>query len=241
MSADSTGPRTRARPPKGRTESGRRPYLAASERRKRIIAAAQQVFSQTSLQGARTRDLARAAATSQATLFEHFESKEALFQAAVVEPLLEAMRGMSDRAKAYESATSFEQLDRLGRASAEVNADLMAKIFPFFTAALFSDLAYGRQLYREQIEPLLGERARTMRGLIKESLDPNFVEIAIFGVYFALAMDRAFVGKRWDTPALIDQIAVLFTTGFLKNPGAAGAPGAAKVKGGVRRRRDRSR
>ncbi|HEX4376169.1 MAG TPA: helix-turn-helix domain-containing protein [Steroidobacteraceae bacterium] len=236
MSADSNGSRAKARKAKSRSEAGRRPYLAAAERRKRIIAAAQEVFAQTSLQGARTRDLAKAAATSQATLFEHFESKEALFQAAVVEPLLEAMRGMSDRAKGYEFANSFEQLDRLGRASAEVNAELMAKIFPFFTAALFSDLAFGKQLYRERIEPLLGDRARAMSSLVKDSLDPNFVELAVFGVYFALAMDRAFVGKRWDTPALIDQIAVFFTSGFLKDPHTAGT----RVKGGARRGRDRN-
>src|SRR6201995_2509428 len=95
-----------------------RPYLAAPERRPRIIEAAQTVFARTSLQGARTRDLAKAAQTSQATLFEHFESKEALFHAAVVEPLLETMRGSRDRARAYEAATSFEQLGQLGRASA---------------------------------------------------------------------------------------------------------------------------
>jgi AcrR family transcriptional regulator len=209
---------------------GRRPYLAAEERRRRIIAAAQQVFAQTSLQGARTRDLARAARTSQATLFEHFKSKEALFEAAVVEPLLTAMRGMNDRARSYESARSWQELDQLGRASAETQVDLMLKIFPFFTAALFSDLAAGRRLYEQQISPLLSKRAGTMRPLIKDGLDPQFVELAVFGMHFALAMDQVFAGRRWQTPDLIDQMAILFSSGFLKDPQSNISKSRAKKK-----------
>src|SRR5262249_51471066 len=88
----------------------RRTYLPASERRRLIIEAAQEVFAKSNLQGARTRDIARAAEINQATLFEHFESKEALFHEAVVLPLLDAMRGMHERAQAYEAAHSFEEM-----------------------------------------------------------------------------------------------------------------------------------
>ena len=72
----------------------RRAYLPAAERRKSIIEAAQKIFARSNLQGARTRDIAEAANVNQATIFEHFESKEALFQEAVVQPLIDAMRGM---------------------------------------------------------------------------------------------------------------------------------------------------
>ena len=61
--------RVRPKPP--------RAYLPAAQRRKLIIAAAQEVFARTNLQGARTRDIARAAEVNQATIFEHFESKKA--------------------------------------------------------------------------------------------------------------------------------------------------------------------
>src|SRR6476619_2145751 len=88
----------------------RRAYLPAHERRRLIIEAAQLVFARSNLQGARTRDIAKAAEVNQATLFEHFESKEALFHEAVVLPLLDAMRGMRDRAQAYEAAHSLEEM-----------------------------------------------------------------------------------------------------------------------------------
>ena len=77
-------------------------YLPAAERRKSIIAAAQEVFARSNLQGARTRDIAKTADVNQATIFEHFESKEALFQAAVVKPLIDAMRGMHERLEAMK-------------------------------------------------------------------------------------------------------------------------------------------
>jgi AcrR family transcriptional regulator len=211
-----------------------RPYQAAPERRRRIIEAAQGVFARTSLQGARTRDLAKAAQTSQATLFEHFESKEALFHAAVVEPLLATMQGMNDRVESYEHAGSMEELSRLGRASAQANVEMMRKIFPLLTAALFSDLAAGRKLYGEQIAPLLAERAVAISGLVKDGLDPELIQIAIFGVYFALVMDEVFRGKRRPVAGVVEQMGELFRSGFLRDPKAAGRK-AAVPKAGKRR------
>src|SRR5580700_2076116 len=94
-----------------------RAYLPAAERRKSIIAAAQQVFARTNLQGARTRDIAKAAEVNQATLFEHFDSKKALFHEAVVRPLIDAMRGAHERVEAYEMAATPAELGRLAQAS----------------------------------------------------------------------------------------------------------------------------
>jgi AcrR family transcriptional regulator len=194
----------------------RRSYLPAEERRRRIIAAAQEVFARTSLQGARTRDLAKAAGINQATLFEHFESKEALFHEAVVKPLLEAMHGMRDRAQAYESAGSVEELRSLARNSAQRHMEVMIKIFPLFTAALFSDLASGRKLYRGQIAPLLKQRSDAISALIREELKPDFVELATFGIFFAIAMDQTFGGETRDLSDIVDQVMIMTTSGFVK-------------------------
>src|SRR5579862_1833273 len=95
----------------------RRAYLPADARRKSIIAAAQKVFSRSNLQGARTREIARAAEVNQATVFEHFASKEALFEAAVVQPLIDAMRGMHERMAVYETADTPAELAALAQGS----------------------------------------------------------------------------------------------------------------------------
>ena len=116
----------------------RRAYLPAAERKRLIIEAAQQVFARSNLQGARTRDIAAAAAVNQATLFEHFESKEALFHEAVVEPLIAAMQGMRERARAYEEASTTEEMMTLAQGSSQRQVETMTAIFPLMAAALFS-------------------------------------------------------------------------------------------------------
>jgi AcrR family transcriptional regulator len=196
----------------------RRAYLPAHERRRLIIEAAQQVFARSNLQGARTRDIAKAAEVNQATVFEHFESKEALFHEAVVLPLMDAMRGMHARAQAYEAAHSFEEMQAVAQESAQRNLESMTEIFPLLTAALFSDLELGKKLYVDQILPILKQRAEALQGVIKEDLDPEFVELSLFGMLFALAMDQTLRGKRRDPRKTARQITKFAMTGFAKQP-----------------------
>jgi AcrR family transcriptional regulator len=153
-------------------------------------------------------------------LFEHFESKEALFHEAVVLPLLDAMRGMHARAQAYEAAHSFEEMRTLAQESAQRHFERMVEIFPLLTAALFSDLELGKKLYVEQILPILKQRAEALHGVMKDELDPEFVELAHFGIFFALAMDQTLRGKRRDPRKMAEQITRFATTGFAKEPDA---------------------
>jgi AcrR family transcriptional regulator len=194
----------------------RRAYLPASERRRRIICAAQEVFSRTSLQGARTRELAKAAQINQATLFEHFESKEHLFAAAVVQPLLEVMQGMRDRAQALGEAASLEQMLALGQASSRRHLESIVQIYPLLATALFSDPTLGKKLYCEQIVPLLKARGEVMRGVVKDGVDPELLALAAFGMFFAVAMDRAFRGKKDNLSTIAEQLTDMVAFGFVK-------------------------
>ncbi len=194
-----------------------RAYLPAHERKRRIISAAQEVFSRTSLQGARTRELAKAAEVNQATLFEHFKSKEDLFAAAVVQPLLEAMQGMRDRAQAYKESVSFEDMLTVAQGSSQRHLETMLKIYPLLATALFSDPALGRKLYREHIVPLLAERGDVMRGVVKDSVDPELLALAAFGMFFAVAMDQSFQGKRDSPELLAKKLTNLVAFGFVKD------------------------
>ncbi|HEX8056160.1 MAG TPA: helix-turn-helix domain-containing protein [Novosphingobium sp.] len=191
----------------------RRAYLPAAERRKSIIAAAQEVFARSNLKGARTRDIAAAASVNQATIFEHFESKEALFQEAVVQPLIDAMRGMQARRETYEAATSPDELASMALDSAKRHIADMIDIFPLFTAALFSDPDLGRELYREHLAPILQQRSEILDGLVRDGLDLEFVGLAIFGMTFAIAMDRHFGEhtKDDDGQADLSEVARQFT------------------------------
>lgn len=195
----------------------RRKYMRAEDRRRQIILAAQEVFARSNLQGARTRDIAKAAEVNQATLFEHFDSKEALFHAAVVEPLIEAMQGMYERVHAYQAAETQEQLLDLARASARNHIESLIEVFPLLTASLFSDADLGKKLYLEQIAPLLKQRGEVLDGLLKDSIDPEFAGMALFGMMFALAMDQTFRGRTEKTSDLARQFVQFAALGFLKN------------------------
>ncbi|MDE8651114.1 TetR/AcrR family transcriptional regulator [Novosphingobium album (ex Liu et al. 2023)] len=194
----------------------RRTYMPAAERRKQIIAAAQQVFAEANLKGARTRDIARAASVNQATIFEHFPSKEALFQEAVVQPLIDAMRGMHERKEIYETATTADEMAALARASAQRHVGDMVDIFPLFTAALFSDPELGGKLYREHIAPLIHARGEILDGLAREGLDLDFVGLANFGMLFAIALDRHFGGGQADLDHTAEQFTRMSTGGFAR-------------------------
>jgi AcrR family transcriptional regulator len=192
----------------------RRAYLKAEERRRLIIEAAQQVFARTNLQGARTRDIARAADVNEATLFQHFPSKEALFQAAVIEPLLETMQGMDERARIYEAARSNAEAEELARASVEEHLQSVITIFPLLLSALASDAELGRRIWQEQLAPLLHRRGQAMRNTIKPELDPDMVATAIFGAFFALAMDKAFGDGSKDMRTTAEQVGKMLISGF---------------------------
>lgn len=190
----------------------KRAYLPAAERRKSIIAAAQEVFSHSNLKGARTRDIARVAAVNQATIFEHFASKEALFQEAVVQPLIDAMQGMHGRKEVYETASSPDDMARMAQDSATRHIADMVKIFPLFTAALFSEPELGRQLYQEQIAPLIHKRGEILDGITRDDLDLDFVGLANFGMLFAIALDHHFGGKvKADSTVDFSPVAEQFT------------------------------
>lgn len=199
------------KPKTDKTARPRRAYLPAAERRKSIIAAAQEVFSRSNLKGARTRDIAAAAAVNQATIFEHFASKEALFQEAVVQPLIDAMRGMHARREMYDAASSPDELAGLALASATGHIKDMIDVFPLFTAALFSDPDLGRELYREHIAPILHQRGEILDGLVRDGLDLDFVGLAIFGMTFAIALDRHFGADGTVAQADLSEVARQFT------------------------------
>jgi AcrR family transcriptional regulator len=204
----------------------RRAYLPAAERRKLILAAAQEVFARSTLKGARTREIAKAASVNQATIFEHFESKEALFHEAVVQPLIDAMRGMHARRETYEAAETPDELAALALASARRHIDDTIAIFPLLTAALFGDPEQGAELYREQIAPLIHARGEILEGLTREGLDLDFVGLAIFGMQFAVALDRHFgggdlSGGQADLSHAAEQFTRMATGGFARKGSAA--------------------
>src|SRR3954447_12796200 len=79
--------------------------LSAEQRRAAILGAARRVFAEKGLHGTTTRELAEAAGVSEALLFKHFPTKEALFSAMQRSCCDEQTLGRFERLKALEPSS----------------------------------------------------------------------------------------------------------------------------------------
>lgn len=190
-----------------------RHYVPAEERRHHILETARIVFAEFGLKGARTRQLAEAAGINQSTLFEHFASKEDLFISAVVDPMVEIMKNFRGRTIKYTEVKSTDDLQSLLQIGMQKNLENTIKIYPLFVQALFSDQALGERLYREHLLPLLQARADFTKDLIDSRLDAKLLQIASFGIFFAIAMNQAMSGEPLDVEEVSAQVTHLIAFG----------------------------
>lgn len=197
----------------------RRVYRPGSERREEIIAAAQTAFVRSSFSGARTRDIAEAAGVNQATLFKHFPTKEALFEEAVIKPLLDAMGNMYGSVEVYQTADTPAQMAEMAERSTAQHLEKMQAILPLLVTALFSDLRRGKALFGEHLDPLIRQRGEVLRPLVKHGMEPEFVGLATFGMMFAVAMQNWFAQQATDWPAIAAQFNRFATGGFARENG----------------------
>ena len=194
-----------------------RVYRPSAERREEIIAAAQEAFVRSTFSGARTRDIAEAAGVNQAILFRLFPTKEDLFEAAVLQPLIDAMRSIHGRIEVYATAKTPDQMGALAEPSTIQHLEDMQRILPLLTTALFSDHERGRALFREHLEPLIRARGEMLRPLMRDGVDPAFVGLANFGMLFAVAMQRWLGEPTDDLSAIAVQFNRLSTGGFARD------------------------
>jgi AcrR family transcriptional regulator len=82
------------------------PKLSGEERRAAIIKAVRRVFAAKGFHGTTTRELAEAAGVSEALLFKHFPTKEALYAAMQLSCCMEKDPGKRERLKALEPSAS---------------------------------------------------------------------------------------------------------------------------------------
>jgi AcrR family transcriptional regulator len=80
--------------------------LSSEERRAAIIQAVRRAFAEKGFHGTTTRELADAAGVSEALLFKHFPTKEALFSAMQLSCCSEQKQGRIERLKALEPSAS---------------------------------------------------------------------------------------------------------------------------------------
>jgi AcrR family transcriptional regulator len=190
-----------------------RKRLTAEERRESILVAGRAVFLEQGLNGARTRTIAERAGITEAVLYRHFESKEEIFEAAVLTPLRAMLEDLLQRSR--DLLAGEEARPRLVMRLESLWLERLAEIVPLLGPALFDDQTLGRKCYQEIVAPFLDglQRAAVSRGLLPADEARGLVR-AIFGTNLLLVLDRLQQGQEVDIPSLAGQLSDLYLLGL---------------------------
>lgn len=199
---------------------GPRPRLGREQRRLQIVDAARSVFVEHGFAGARTQLIAERAAINEALLYRHFASKEALFEAAVLEPLEAMIAELADLTRALVTEPSPAERRRGFEAMHSVVARTCVDIVPLLGVALFA--SGGPAFYRERLVPVLDRAyADTERLLaswpLRQQLDGRTAFTMTFGMHLGLALDAAMRGEELDVAAVSVALADVLVRGLSRS------------------------
>lgn len=126
--------------------------LSAEDRREQILAAARDEFLSVGPEGARISRIAERANVNQALLYRFFPSKEAMFEAAIIEPL---DRMLSDLLVEVSRQVDADRAPVVIQTYFRSLLGIFAETFELFSIVLFSDRTSGHEFYRTRIVPFI--------------------------------------------------------------------------------------
>lgn len=163
--------------------------LPAPERRRQIIDTAAELFSRRGFSGTTTREVAKAAGVSEATLFKHFATKEELY-AAIIEAKAQTRQILSSVVQAAERQDDAEVLRILAREMiGRTKADSTLMRLLFFSA--LEGHALSDMFFRSRVDGVdvflsryIGERsaAGAFRAIDPMQAAWNFIGMVAFHI-----------------------------------------------------------
>jgi AcrR family transcriptional regulator len=178
--------------------------MAGTERRALILEKAREVFVSRGL-NATTKEIARAAGITEATMFGHFPTKDALFEAAVIAPLNQLMQSQPAIEAEFENANDIEKQRKVFLGGIHKNIDTMKEILPLLSIALFSNPENGDTIFKHTVQPLLDDIEKSMgfipTGFI-DRVNRRAIASALFGIYFGAALQLRFDRQSPDEAVL---------------------------------------
>lgn len=171
--------------------------LTHEDRHQQILDTAIDVFAKYGFRGTTTKQIAKAAGVSEATIFLHFPSKDALYQA-ILEEVLQSQQPLTQLLDAAADAPFAEVLERLAAAFSKKHK----KDSGLVRLALFSALeghSLGRRMANQHLGGTVKSLARVIegaqaRGEVRADLDPKEAARALDSVLIHQVLLRQVLG-----------------------------------------------
>lgn len=205
--------------------------MPATERREQILEVAQEAFVRSGYRGTTALEIGREAGVSEKLVLKHFGSKEGLFRAAVVEPLLALMKRANEDARARMAGApgddspeqAFQRVHRFLSMWAALVRARTPLIFAFIAEMRdFPDVAMQlAELFARQVDETTEILTLAMQDDAFRPFNPRVAFLAALGAatVAALASD--------DADAFLDDYLKLTLFGVLTDESRAAAKSAA--------------
>jgi len=196
----------------------RRERSDALANRVRLLDAAREQFFARGFGGATTREIAKAAGTTESALYRHFSSKEQLFHDAVGVRLQEIINaGLAATETELAHLSGDDERLRVLRGQHLHYLKVIEQTAPLLGAALFSERDAGIQLYRSIIAPFLDRMTEATREAMipwaDDRADARTLILVAVGGYLLISLDAYFREATIDHDAVADRIAWLLYYG----------------------------
>ncbi|GAA3530278.1 hypothetical protein AFL01nite_00130 [Aeromicrobium flavum] len=195
--------------------------LHAEERRRQLLATAREEFLRSGPDGTRIGDIADRAGVNVALLYRYFDSKEQLFEEAIVEPLDVLLSTMLDDTVDDDGPAA--SVDVFFRSLLEIFDDYL----DLFNMVLFSDRAHGQAFFNRRLEPFidaLAARARTAGEPWPQTLDPAITTPMCIGMSWGVTVDAHFRGVELDLDHVTEVLVTVATQGLMGSPASRQTP-----------------
>jgi AcrR family transcriptional regulator len=205
-----------------------RKRLTAAARRQMILDAARDVFLEGGLNGARLRDIADRVGITEAYLYRHFASKTDLYEAAVHEPVHEAIEAFTARLEGLVDSKPMTGVELVRRIN-EIMLEFMLEAVPYLGVALFSDVSSGGSFYQSKIYPRIHEPVlfllRSIKGWPAPGIEADLVVNSMWGLNYGIALDTLLRGGTVAVAKTAERVTRLYAVGIpeFKRAKAAGA------------------
>jgi AcrR family transcriptional regulator len=201
-------------------EPPRRRRLTAEARKRSILKAARDAFTETGdMNGTTIRVIAERGGISEGVIYRHFESKDQLFFEAVVEPLGEAVDALVAAAEVVdrdEPLTPERQIEAMNGLYRQLIATL-EEVLPLLGLVLFGDPQVAKRFYRDSFSVAMDRLAAAWREVEDrygyELESPEISARAVMGTALILALEGHH-NPRYDRKTAIAQASEGTIKGF---------------------------